>query len=259
MPSFFKLLPAAGLLVCACAGVVDQSALEKKVFTANKKWKKEIAATRNAAYLVRFAASGPKGKASGSLEVYWLAGDTVILFSPGLFGKGSLRGRWVLGESFLVYFPREKNYYKGSWEDFLLGIKSQTLDVDSLIFGILSRRAFLVRTDSLVPEWKEGNWVCDDRLGSWERKFIFNRRGWLSGMNWKHGLLAVRAEAEMSHKPPEMPLVRRLEWEYFMQEAKAKFEVERMVVNAEIPASKKNFKIPGDAVQLEKIEINEER
>lgn len=78
-------------------------------------------------------------------------------------------------------------------------------------------------------------------------------------MSWKLGLLAVRAEAEMSHKPPAAPLVKRLEWEYFMQEAKAVFEVERMMTNAEIPASKKNFKIPGDAVQLERIEINEER
>ncbi|MCI0405322.1 MAG: hypothetical protein L0209_04495 [candidate division Zixibacteria bacterium] len=249
----------AGLLVCACAGALVRSSLHEKFSKQQERWESELDSIRNAAYLIRFNASGPKGKGSGSLEVYWLAGDTVILFSPGLFGRGSLRGRWVLGESFLVYFPRDKSYYKGSWEDFLLGIKSQTLAVDSLIFGILSRRAFLTGTDSLAPEQKEGNWVLGDRLGSWDRHFIFNRRGWLSRMSWKLGLLAVRAEAEMSHKPPAVPLVKRLEWEYFMQEAKAAFEVERMVTNAEIPASKKKFKVPGDAVQLEKIEINEER
>ncbi len=246
-------------MICACAGALDRSSLEKKVLSASKKWKKEVQAVKNAAYLVRFDASGPKGKGAGSLEIYWLAGDTVILFSPGLFGKGSLRGRWVLGESFLIYFPREKSYYKGSWEDFLLGIKSQTLAVDSLIFGILARRAFLTGADSLVPELKDGAWIFGDRLGSWDRQFIFNRRGWLSGMGWQETFLAVKAQAEMSHKPPGLPSVKRLEWEYFMQEAKAAFEVERMVVNAEIPASKKNFKIPGDAVQLERVEINEER
>lgn len=246
-------------MVCACAAGLDRSSLQKNFVSANKKWKKEIEAAKNAAYLVRFAASGPKGKGSGSLEVYWLAGDTVILFSPGLFGKGSLRGRWVLGESFLVYFPRGKSYYKGSWEDFLLGIKSQTSAVDSLIFGILSRRAFLMHGDSLVPELKDGDWVASDRLGSWERQFIFNRRGRPSGLVWKQNLLAVKADAELSSPSLSGPSPKRLEWEYFMQEAKAKFEVERMVVNAQIPAAKKNFKVPADAVQLERVEINEER
>ncbi len=246
-------------MVCACAAGLDRFSFQKKQISASKKWKKEIEAAKNAAYLVHFTASGPKGKGSGSLEVYWLSGDTIILFSPGLFGKGSLRGRWVLGESFLVYFPREKSYYKGSWEDFLLGIKSQTLAVDSLVFGILSRRAFLAGADSLLPEQKNGDWTVSDRLGSWERHFIFNRRGWLSKLGWQQSFLAVRAEAEMSHKPPGAPSVRRLEWEYFMQEAKANFEVERMVINAGIPAAKKNFKVPADAVRLEQIEINEER
>jgi hypothetical protein len=259
VPSFFKLFPAAGLLVCSCAAGLDRASLNEKFTKQQERWKSELDSVRNTAYLVRFNALGPKGKASGSLEVYWLSGDTVILFSPGLFGKGSLRGRWIMGESFLVYFPREKSYYKGSWEDFLLGIKSQTLAVDSLIFGILSRRAFLTGGDSLVWEFKEGEWTGRDRLGSWERQFIFNRRGWLSGISWQQRFLAVEAQAEMSHKPPGTPLLGRLEWEYFMQEAKATIEVERMAVNAAIPASKKNFKVPGDAVQLERIEINEER
>lgn len=218
----------------------------------------EIEGAKNAAYLVRFDASGPKGKATGRLEIYWLSGDTVILFSPGLFGKGSLRGRWILGESFLVYFPREKSYYKGSWEDFLLGIKSQSLAVDSLIFGILSRRAFLAGADSLLPEQKNGGWAVSDRLGSWERQFIFNRRGKPSRLVWKQTFLAVKAEAEMNNKSLKAPSLKGLEWEYFMQEAKAKFEVERMVVNAEIPAAKKNFQIPEGAVRLEQIKTNEE-
>lgn len=259
MPSFFKLLFPAGLLVLACAAGLDRSSLQRKFFSANEKWKLEIEHTKNTAYLVRFNASGPKGKAGGSLEIYWLAGDTVILFSPGLFGKGSLRGRWVLGESFLVYFPREKSYYKGSWEDFLLGIKSQSLAVDSLIFGILSRRAFLARADSLLPEQKNGGWALGDRLGSWERQFIFNRRGSLSRLNWRLTFLSVRAEAEMSHNSLRAPLLKRLEWRYFIQEAKAEFDVEQTAVNAEIPAAKKNFQVPADAVRLERIETNEER
>ncbi|MGH8003318.1 MAG: hypothetical protein ACRECJ_01145, partial [Limisphaerales bacterium] len=73
----------------ACAVGLDPSSLRKKFFSVNKKWKMEIEGAKNAAYLVRFNAAGPKGKGSGSLEIYWLAGDTVILFSPGLFGKGS--------------------------------------------------------------------------------------------------------------------------------------------------------------------------
>jgi hypothetical protein len=44
-----------------------------------------------------------------------------------------------------------------------------------------------------------------------------------------------------------------------MQEAKATIEVERMIANVELPVSKKNFKVPGDAVQLERIDISEAR
>lgn len=242
----------------ACAAGLNRSSLQQKFFSANEKWKMEMENTKNTAYLVRFAAAGPKGRASGSLEIYWLSGDTVILFSPGLFGKGSLRGRWVLGESFLVYFPREKNYYKGSWEDFLLGIKSQTSAVDSLIFGILSRRAFLAAGDSSLPEKRNGDWTIKDRLGSWDRHFIFNRRGRLSNLNWRSTFLTVEAEAEMSNQSLKAPLLKGLEWEYFMQEAKARFDVERMVPNAEIPAAKKNFKIPEEAVRLEQIKPDEE-
>ncbi|MCI0330193.1 MAG: hypothetical protein L0196_04480 [candidate division Zixibacteria bacterium] len=258
MPSFFRFFLPAGFLFLACAAGFDASSLQKKFLSASKKWKKEIEGAKNAAYLVHFDASGPKGKGSGSIEIYWLAGDTAVLFSPGLFGKGSLRGRWVLGESFLVYFPREKSYYKGSWEDFLLGIKSQTLAVDSLIFGILSRRAFLAGADSLLPEMKNGLWTASDRLGSWERQFIFNRLGRPSRLVWKESFLAVKAEAELTSTTLNAPFPKRLEWEYFMQEAKAKFDVEHAVTNAQIPASKRNFKIPPDAVQLERIDVNEE-
>ena len=159
----------------------------------------------------------------------------------------------------MVYFPREKSYYKGSWEDFLLGIKSQTSALDSLIFGILSRRAFLAGTDSFLPEKRSGDWAVKDRLGSWDRHFIFNRRGNLSRVNWRQTFLAVEAAAEMNNKSLSAPSLKRLEWEYFMQEAKARVDVERMVMNAEIPAAKKNFKIPQDAVRLEQIETNEER
>ncbi len=140
-----------------------------------------------------------------------------------------------------------------------MGIKSQSLAVDSLIFGILSRRAFLAGADSALSEQENGGWAVSDRLGSWERQFIFNRRGRPSRLVWKQTFLAVKAEAEMNNQSLSGFVPRRLKWEYFMQEAKAKFEVERMAVNAAIPASKKNFKIPADAARLEQIDTNEER
>ena len=214
--------------------------------------------TQNASYLVRFNVKGPRGRASGSLEIYWLRGDSVILFSPGLFGKGSLRGRWVLGESLLVYFPREKSYYQGGWGDFLLGLEDENIVTDSLIFGILSRRAFLGGGNWNLLEKVNGGWRVKDSLGSWERKFIFNRRGNLSRLNGRLTSPAVELEVEMDKNKLDAPIPVRLEWSYGEQKAKAKFEVERAVLNVEIPAAKKDFQIPVDAVRLEQIEADEE-
>lgn len=246
-------------MALGCAAGFDASSLQEKFASNQKRWRMEADSTRNAAYLVHFDASGPKGKVSGSLEIYWLFGDTVILFSPGLFGKGSLRGRWVLGESLVVYFPREKSYYKGWWEDFLLGIKEKSAAQDSLIFAILSRRAFLAESGVNLPEKKDGGWTVQDRLGSWERRFMFNRRGRPSEVVWHLASPAAEAKAEMEKKTAGTPWPKRLEWDYFSQKAAANFDVERPVLNAAIPAAKRDFRIPAGTVRLERIEVDEER
>jgi len=190
------------------------------------------------------------------LEIYYLRPDTMVLFSPGFLGKGSLRGRWVLGRSFLVYFPRENNYFEGSWEDFLLARKEETIGLDSLIFGILSHQALLVGFDTEAnrPIPEKFGWVVKESLGRWKREHIFNRWGRPSMVRWDTKSLMVEVTLDKSSKdlsPEQVALL------YKSEDAQIKFEVEEALLNVEIPRAKKNFVVPRGAVRLEKIGADE--
>lgn len=229
-----------------------------KVALQRKNWQEEISAIQNAAYLVHFSASDSKQKASGTLEIYYLRPDTMILFSPGFFGKGSLRGRWILGESLLVYFPHEKSYFKGGWESFLLNRKKETQGLDSLIFGILSRKELLPPAGRDSPDGdleKKNGWIWKQNLGGWQREHIFGRRGRLSGARWHNATLEL--EVELDGAPPNSLSPRKVRWRHTEEKVEAKFSVEEAVLNGEIPPAKVSFSVPKDAVRLEKVEPDE--
>lgn len=260
-------------MVCACAGPLNlKQAHEKFVrkFSYQKEvWRKEVQAIENAGYLVHISVQSPNEKMNGTLEIYYLSPDSAILFSPGLFGKGSLRGRWVLGEKLVIYFRRENKFYEGSWEEFLFGRKKETPGLDSLIFGILSRRGLLPgpASDSAGPAfspkkgggWKKKSWGWVQYFGKWERYHMLNRRDRLTTVFWYSQPREVEIWVEIDKNGYNQLAPRQVKWVYVAEKVSALIDVERAVVNVEIPDSKKNFKIPADAIRLEQGEMNEER
>lgn len=269
-----KLLAGAGLLSCACAGHFNHKAFHEafaKKFSNQKEiWRKEIQAIRSAGYLAHFSVASPQRKTSGTLEIYYLSPDTAILFSPGFLGKGSLRGRWILGEKLSIYFPRENKYYEGSWEEFLFGREKETPGLDSVVFGILSRKGFLPGpiSDSASPGFttkkgggwrKTSSWGWREDFGKWERYHIFNRRDKLAMVRWYSQPREVEIEVDIDKNMYSQLSPKRVKWVYVAENVSALINVERAIINVEIPAAKKNFQIPPDAILLERIEINEER
>jgi len=169
----------------------------------------------------------------------------------------------------MVYFRRENKYYEGSWEEFLFGRKQQTPGLDSLIFGILSRKGFLPGpiSDSVWPAlttkkgggWKKKGWGWREDFGRWERYHIFNRRNKLATVRWYTQPREVEVEADIDKSMYNQLSPKRVKWVYVAENVSALINVEHAIINVDIPATKKNFQIPQDAVQLEQMEINEER
>ncbi len=244
-------------MACACAAGLSRSDFFEKIRTQRERWQNEIASIQNVAYLAHFSVSSARQKASGSLEIYYVRPDTVLLFSPGFLGKGSLRGRWILGKNILVYFPRENSFFEGGWEDFLLGRKAQTAGLDSLIFNVLSRSALLPSPDSIGLVLQRSSWSITEDLGRWKRQFIFSQRGKLAMVKWQAISQSFELEVEIDRNAYDELSPRKVEWNYPEEKAFARFEMERAAVNMPIPAAKSHFAVPEDAKRLERMNTNE--
>ena len=254
MPSFYRGFWAAGLLLWACAAALNHQAFLQRVFSQKEIWKSEVAALKNVAYLIHLTGESGATKLKGTFEMYYIRPDTLILFSPGFLAKGSMRGRWILGDSLLAYFPREKKYYHGSWHRLLLGIVEEPYGLDSLIFEILSLREMLVRnkTSSVVVEPQtDQRWILKDSLGGWQKEHIFTSRGRLSMVRWRSEALRLEVTAKIGNDFPLGLSPQKIKLAFWDGATEAKFEVEQVVLDATIAAAKVNFVVPEDAVPYE--------
>ena len=155
----------------------------------------------------------------------------------------------------LAYFPREKLYYKGGWEKFLLGNEQGEIrGLDSLFFGILSLQAMLIHLEKGMPAItsQDGRrWTLRDSLGNWQREHIFTSRGRRSKIRWYSKNLDLEVTAKMDKQVRADLLPKTISLSYPSENIEAVFEIKAAVLNTSIPPEKVNFVVPKDAALYE--------
>ncbi len=211
-----------------------------------------MAEIKNVAYLMKYSGESGITKIEGNFEMYRILPDTVILFSPGFMGRGSMRGRWILGDSLVAYSPSERKYYNGSWHRLLLDREERTEGLDSLIFDILSLRAVVTEGEGMRHiSGERGNWLIVDSLGRWERGRIFNRRGKLSEVRWRSRETGVEITTKVDKQSPGGLVPDKIKLVYLNSETEVEFQANMATFNVAVPSTKVNFMIPADAVPYE--------
>ena len=154
-----------------------EKVLEKAIFNQNQ--------IKSIASLVSFNLKSSKGSYSGDLELFFIRPDSLAFKIKAFLGPDYVTGV-TIGDTFLFYFPRLKEYYKGidlscSEEEIF-----QTEINLFCLLKILTLETQLKKVGTIYKGMDKKNFIFEQRGNSWKKSFFIDKdKAYLRKCMWE--------------------------------------------------------------------------
>jgi hypothetical protein len=200
------------------------------------------------ACLMKLKLRGEGAKFSGTIEFFYRHPGTFSFYPRTFFGIGSFKAGGK-DDSLTIYFPKQNEYYTGSFSDFeKTGLWSWTISLNMILDSILGKGG-LEKEDLEFARSTKDLFSYEVEEGDWIREYwVESRRCRLVASRWEHKTSGESYRIEYknftTHDHTDIPRVISIE---SSTEDSARIKFLERKFDSRLPLKKFELQIPPDA------------